>query len=187
MLHSSPSRFSTGVPVSAKRTRLFTRHTALYFCPEQHLAEIVRAADDAEKARITEALRVDLFELLLLDVRGRLKAHAEEHDDRAHYAPGIRSRAICQAVEHRRHLQHVQQRARDPDRALHAEGHGLAVLDLGFHFAVVGRAFPLAIAVVCAVILAVAAAAADEQHRQRRQQGDQLFHHDSPHQSFPES
>ena len=31
MLHNSPKRFSTGVPVSAKRTRLFTRHTALYF------------------------------------------------------------------------------------------------------------------------------------------------------------
>ena len=31
MLHSSPSRFSTGVPVSAKRTRLFTPQTALYF------------------------------------------------------------------------------------------------------------------------------------------------------------
>ena len=29
MLHSSPRRFSTGVPVSAKRTRLFTPHTAL--------------------------------------------------------------------------------------------------------------------------------------------------------------
>ena len=31
LLHSSPRRFSTGVPVSAKRTRLFTPHTALYF------------------------------------------------------------------------------------------------------------------------------------------------------------
>ena len=31
MLHSSPSRFSTGVPVSANRTRLLIWQTALYF------------------------------------------------------------------------------------------------------------------------------------------------------------
>ena len=31
MLHNSPKRFSTGVPVRANRTLLFTPHTALYF------------------------------------------------------------------------------------------------------------------------------------------------------------
>ena len=31
MLHSSPSRFSTGVPVRANLTRLRTLQTALYF------------------------------------------------------------------------------------------------------------------------------------------------------------
>ena len=48
--------------------------------PEDHLAQVVGAADDAVKAGVHEALGVDFLGLILLDVRGRFQNDTENHD-----------------------------------------------------------------------------------------------------------
>ena len=127
--------------------------------PENHLAQVVGAADDAVQAGVHEPSGIFLLGGVLLHVGGGLQHDATEHDECADVSPHIAAAAIVQAVEYAGDLGDVQQGAGDPDGDFHAEGNGLAVLNLTDHVLLVGAAFELP----DGQITAQAAAVDDEQ------------------------
>jgi len=111
--------------------------------PEDHFAQIVGAADDAVQARIHKALGVYLLGCVFLQVGSTFQHQSQQHDARADVGGQMGAGIVVQAVEHAADLGDIQQRAGDPDGDLHAEGNGLAVLDLAGHVLFVGAALQL--------------------------------------------
>ena len=105
--------------------------------PEHHLAQIVGAADNAEKSGVNKALGVELLGLVLLQVCNAFKAETKEHNSSAHIGPDIGANIIEQTVVNRTDLKHIQQSTGDPNGTLYAKGNGLAVFDFCLHGAAV--------------------------------------------------
>ena len=124
--------------------------------PEDHLAQIVRATDDPEQARVDKAAGIDLFGPVLLDVGCGLQRDAADHDDRADEDKGIVGGYIAHAVEHRGDLGGIEQGAGDPDSELDAHGHRFAVFDLADHILFIGAALKLAVSEIAAQTAAIA-------------------------------
>ena len=106
--------------------------------PEEHLAQIIRAADKAIQAGIHEAAGIDFLGAAFLKIGFGLHPQAEGHDRCAEEDEDVVLVSAEDPIEHGRRLQDIQHGAGDPDGDLHAEGNAAAFLDFALHVLLVG-------------------------------------------------
>ena len=140
-------------------------------CPEDHLAEIVRAADETEQTCTDKCIRIFLFRAILLKIGDRLKNNTECHDADSDIQHGICLSFFSQAEIDRGGLAGVKECAGHPDGDLDADLHVLAVLDVILHGFSIGSALQFS----DKEISAQADAVDPEENTDRDRSGDQVI------------